>query len=326
MILCDVGRAVLFASIPVALALGVLTVWQLYANAFLEGTFFVFFSIAEVAALPRVVPKEQLPNAAAQNQSTFAVAGIAGPAIGTFLYQAVGRTAPFIADAISYAVSVASLFFIKSNFQRERVPKESRSLKAEIAEGVRWLWAQPVMRFIAFVGAGLNFLLASYGLTLILLAKNLGAPDASIGLLFSIGSIGGIAGSLIGAPLQKRFTVGQIILGALWTVALVYPLYIVAPNFIVLCLITAVIFTLFPAVNVTTFSYRAALIPDELQGRVNSAFRMIAWGAQPAGAFVGGLLLERFGLAPTLVVFSMLWIVLAVVASSSAQLRGARRA
>src|SRR5438552_3071981 len=76
MVLCDTGRALVFASIPVALALNVLTVWQLYVTSFLEGTLFVFFNIAEAASLPRVVSKAQLPQAAAQNQSTFAVAGI----------------------------------------------------------------------------------------------------------------------------------------------------------------------------------------------------------------------------------------------------------
>ena len=116
-----------------------------------EGTLFVFFSIAEVAALPRVVPRTQLAHAAAQNQSTFALAGIVGPAVGTFLYQVVGRMAPFIADAASYAVSVGSLAAIRSDFQRERAPQENRSLRREIAVGIRWLWAQPVVRFIAFL-------------------------------------------------------------------------------------------------------------------------------------------------------------------------------
>src|SRR5919201_345676 len=128
MVLCDTGRALVFTSIPVALALNVLSVWQLYVTAFLEGTLFVFFNIAEAAALPRVVTKAQLPQAAAQNQSTFAAAGIVGPTIGTFLYQGVSRMAPFIADAISYAVSVVSLLFVKADFQRERVPGAGRSL------------------------------------------------------------------------------------------------------------------------------------------------------------------------------------------------------
>jgi MFS family permease len=325
MILCDLGRALLFASIPVAMALNALTIWQLYANAFLEGTLFVFFSIAEVAALPRVVPREQLPQAAAQNQATFPVAGILGPSIGTFLYQAVGRMAPFIADAISYAASVVALSLIKSDFQRERAPQEGRSLRREIAEGVRWLWAQPVIRFIAFAGAGLNMLLAPFNLMLILLAKNLGTPEGSIGLIFSLGSIGGIIGSLVAAPLQKRFSVGQIIIGTLWIVALAFPLYLLAPNFLALSLVSAVIFTVFPALNVTTFSYRAALIPDELQGRVNSAFRTIAWGAQPVGAFLGGQLIERLGVLPSVLVLFAGWLLLAATATANAQLRAAGR-
>jgi MFS family permease len=324
MIWCDVGRALLYASIPVALAFNVLTIWQLYINAFLEGVLFVFFNVAEIAALPKVVPKAQLPNAAAQNQATFAVAGILGPAIGTFLYQ-VGRMIPFIVDAVSYAVSVVALTFIKTDFQREQVPQKDRNIWREIGEGIRWLWAQPVIRFIAFAGAGLNLIMASYGLVLILLAKEMGAPEASIGILFSIASIGGIVGSIIAPTIQKRFTVGQIILGILWIVALVYPLYLIAPNFFVLALISAVIAVVFPALNVTTFSYRAALIPDELQGRVNSAFRMVAWGAQPVGAFLGGLLLERVGVYASVAVFFVAWLLLAGVATANAQLRAAGR-
>src|SRR5205085_10467462 len=86
MILCDTGRAITLGSIPVALAFNVLTIWQIYIAAFIEGSLFVFFNIAEVAALPRVVPKTQLPEATAQNQAAFAVAGITGPSISTFLY------------------------------------------------------------------------------------------------------------------------------------------------------------------------------------------------------------------------------------------------
>src|SRR5687767_4847689 len=76
MVLCDLGRSIAFASIPIAMWLDVLTIWQLYVVAFVEGTLFVFFNIAEVAALPRVVPKEQLGDATAQNMSTFGVAGM----------------------------------------------------------------------------------------------------------------------------------------------------------------------------------------------------------------------------------------------------------
>src|SRR3954447_25923055 len=134
MILCDAGRALSLASVPLTMTFGVLTVWQLYINAFIEGTLFVFFNIAEVAALPRVVAKEQLPAATAQNESAFATAGLIGPTIGGFLFQSVGRAAPFVIDTISYVVSVVSLFAIKTAFQTERAPAQ-RNLRAEIVEG-----------------------------------------------------------------------------------------------------------------------------------------------------------------------------------------------
>ena len=233
--------------------------------------------------------------------------------------------APFIADAISYAVSVVSLLFVKTDFQRERAPTEGSSLRREIAEGLRWLWAQSLVRFMAFLGGGLNFILASYALTLILLARRLGAPDASIGLLFSIGSIGAIAGSLIAAPLQKRLTLRQSIAGSMWVVALAYPLYVLAPNIYVLGAITAVVYLVFPILSVVAYSYRAALVPDELQGRVNSSFRLISWGTQPLGAFLGGLLLERAGVAPAVLVSSALWLLLATLATLHPEVRAAGR-
>src|SRR5438132_6241657 len=103
------------ASIPVALLIGHLTVLQLYLVSVIEGTLFVFFNIAEVACLPRVVTKEQLPAANAQNQATDGITSLLGPSLGGALYAA-GRFLPFLTDAISYTASVFSLFFTKAKF------------------------------------------------------------------------------------------------------------------------------------------------------------------------------------------------------------------
>ena len=115
MILCDTGRAISLASIPVAYALGDLTMVQLYLVSAIEGTLYVFFNIAEAACLPRVVPKEQLPAATAQNMATDGITALIGPPLGGALYTA-GKFLPFVADAFSYAVSVVSLLFIKVKF------------------------------------------------------------------------------------------------------------------------------------------------------------------------------------------------------------------
>src|SRR6478672_10697448 len=190
MILCDIGRGLTLASIPVAILFNVLTIWQIYLAAFIEGSLFVFFNIAEVAALTRVVTKEQLPAAAGQNEAAFGAASIVGPSFGTFLYQTFGRGVPFIADAVSYAVSVASLFFIKTRFQLEH-QSVKHNLRGEIMQGLSWLWHQPLIRYMAALTGGYNMVNAASPLIIIVLAKKMGAQDAQIGLIFSIAGVGG---------------------------------------------------------------------------------------------------------------------------------------
>jgi predicted MFS family arabinose efflux permease len=323
MILCDIGRGLTLASIPIAIAFHVLTLWQIYAAALVEGSLFVFFNIAEVAALSRVVVKQQLPGAAAQNEAAFGVASIVGPSFGTFLYQTFGRGVPFIADAVSYAVSVTSLAFIRTRFQTDRVVT-AHNLRAEIAEGLKWLWGKPLIRFMAFLTGGLNLTSAAAPLIIIVLAKKMGAQDAQIGLIFSIAGLGGIAGSLIGGQIQKRFKFGQVIIAVLWITAVLFPLYAFVPQFFLLGVVSALIYMTSPIYNVVQFSYRLALIPDELQGRVNSTFRLLAFGFNPIGAALSGILLERIGTLPTVIVFSSLIVALAVMTTINIHVRNAK--
>jgi predicted MFS family arabinose efflux permease len=323
MILCDIGRGLTLVSIPLAMLFGILTLWQIYLAALIEGSLFVFFNIAEVAALPRVVPKVQLPGAAAQNEAAFGAAAIIGPSFGTFLYQTLGRGAPFIADSVSYLVSVISLFFIKTRFQLERAAT-TFNLRAEIAEGLSWLWNKPLIRYMAFLTGGMNAFGSASTLLIIVLAKHMGAQPAQIGLIFSIAGVGGILGSLIGGQIQRRFAFGRVIVSVVWIQALLFPLYAFAPNFLLLGVISGFIYLSSPIYNVVQFSYRLALIPDQLQGRVNSVFRLLAFGFNPLGAVVSGLLIERIGANPTVIVFSVIFLFLAALTTFNPHVRNAR--
>src|SRR5262249_14502917 len=118
MIWSDIGRAIAVASVPIALAFDALSLLQIYVVSFIEGTLCVFFNMAEVTALSRVVVADQLPQAAAQNEAAFGAAGIFGPSFGTILFQALGRGAPFVADAISFVLSALSVMFIKADFRK----------------------------------------------------------------------------------------------------------------------------------------------------------------------------------------------------------------
>src|SRR5438552_1838090 len=323
MILCDAGRALTAASIPLAMAFDALTLWQLYAATTIEGSLYVFFNIAEVAALPRVVGQGELPQAAAQNEAGFGAANIVGPSLGTFVYQTLGRAVPFVVDAVSYAVSIASLAAIRSEFRSAPAAVE-RHLRKEIADGLRWLWNRPLIRYMAFLTGAANLVAAATPLLVIVLARQLGATDVEIGVVFSIAGIGGILGSLVGGGIQRRFSFGQVVVAIIWVDAVLVALYAVAPTFWMLAVLCAGTSMTGPIYNVVQFSYRLALIPDALQGRVNSTFRLLAFGLLPIGAAISGLLLEKIGPIPTIFVFTLWYMLLATFTIFNRNVREAR--
>ncbi len=313
MILCDVGRTLAMASVPLAAAFGDLTVAQLYLVALVEGTFSVFFYIAEVACLPGVVTSEQLPAAMAQNQATIGVTALVGPALGGLLY-AVRRTLPVLADAVSYAVSVATLALIRVPFQAERRPPQ-RSLRAEIREGLGWLWRAPTIRDIALLSGAINFSGAGFSLIFIVLAQGQGAAPQFIGFVFGVGGVGGVVGTLLAGRLASRLTFGQTIVGSVWSWAAIWLLLALAPNTVALAAVVCAFYLASPAYNVRVISYRLAMTPDVLQGRVNSAARMIANGLAPLGLALTGILLQAIGPTPTVLLIAG-WQALAALAAT----------
>jgi MFS family permease len=324
MMVCDTFRALNMFSVPLAIFFNVLTVWQLFVVAFIEGSFFVWFNIAEVAAVPRVVHKSQLPNATAQNQAGFATAQAMAPSIGGVIYSLFGAAVPFLLDAISYVVSVISLFLMRTRLQLDR-PATERHLRREIMEGLSWLWNQPLFRFMAFITGGLNFVGFASPLIIIVIAQRMGADSSEIGFLFTISAIGPIIGSAIAGPIAKRLTYGQAIIGVCWIGALLFPLLAFVPQFYFLGLIAGLLSLFYPIFNVVQFSYRVALIPDRLQGRVNSAFRLVAYGFGPAGSALAGLSLGQFGGAPTVLAFGAVQVVLAILVTLNPNVRNAKR-
>jgi MFS family permease len=304
MIICDIVRAINIASVPVAAGYGVLTIWQIYVNTFVEGCAYVFFSISETAALPQVVERQQLPAAYAQNNAGFGLMELIGAPVAGFLYNTIGRLVPFIFDAVSYSASVISLTFIRVQFQTERA-KTERHLWNEIKEGMGWLWSRPIIRVLAVLAAGVNLRLFSAYLIVIVMAQDLHANAFQLGLLFSVAAGAGIIGSLIGGIIQRRFSFVQVIIGTRILTTLIFPLYLFASNIFLLGLVTVTLYLLDPIYDVVQYSYRLALIPDHLRGRVNSSFRLIAWGARPIAAALTGILLEQAGATATVLVFSI---------------------
>ncbi|MBA2396842.1 MAG: MFS transporter [Ktedonobacteraceae bacterium] len=322
MILSDIVRGLALGSIPLAFALGNLTILQLYIVSTIEGTFFVFFNIAEAACLPRVVPKIQLPAATAQNQATDGITALAGPSLGGVLY-AFGNAIPFLTDAISYTASVISLFFIKTQFQEKRIVVR-RHLWVEIWEGLRWLWQQPLIRFMAILTGASNLVYSGYTLIIIVLAQNMHATPYLIGIILAISGLGAILGAIVAPYFQRNFTFGQVIIASAWFGALAIALLLIAPNLIMLTIVSFFSFISSPIYNVVQFSYRSALIPDTLQGRVNSVFRLIAFGGQPIGLALIGWLLQATGTFTAIISCFVFLAVFAILATINTHVRHAQ--
>lgn len=319
MVVCDGGRALALGSVFLTLVLGHLTVAQLYVVGFVEVMLEAFFSTAEIACLPQVVEPEQLPTAMSRVQVSTGVESLVGSPLGGVLYG-LRMYVPFLADAVSYVVSAVSLLFIRTPFQQAR-GEVSRNLWKDLTTGLGWLWRQPVLRFMALMVAGNVFVGAGYGLIVIVIAQGHGASAEVIGLIFGIQGVGSIVGGLVAPFVQRRFSFRKVVLVTMWLFALFWLALAVAPNVWALGVVAAGLGLIIPLINVVNISYRLAVTPDSLQGRVNSVARLIANGMGPLGAAVIGVLLQQYGPVVTTLLCALELAVLAVVASLNAAIR-----
>jgi predicted MFS family arabinose efflux permease len=322
MLVCDTGRALGLASIPVAYALGHLTIWQLYITALLEGTLMIVFKLAKTAALPQVVTQAQLTTAVAQEEFVEGTTALFGPSLSGILYT-LGAMFPFLTDAFSYLISIVTMVLIRTPFQRERTPTH-RNVWAEIAEGVLWVWHQPfILTMTLLMGAG-AFVFSGNALIIIILAQQQHASAVVIGLIFAAGGIGSILGSLLAPRLEHRLTVGQSILLCRWYFVLSWPLYALVPFPLVLGAIEFGTGFVDPIEDVPYFSHRLRLIPDELKGRVMSACRHFPGTMRPLGLALTGILIQRIGIFPTIWLAWAWLLVITVIVTVIPQVRRER--
>lgn len=195
MIVCDIVRAVALVTIPLALLLGYLTIVQIYLVALIEGLSFVFFTTAQASCLPHVVTAEQLPRALSLNLLSIGSLAIIGPSLSGLLYG-IERGLPFTVDAASYVVSFLTLMCIKRTFQEKR-DTNLADLRAEIVEGLTWLWKHPLLRFFGFATGAFYFVFVSTNLLILFMAKQEHASSTVMGLIFSVGAVGYLAGTKV---------------------------------------------------------------------------------------------------------------------------------
>ncbi|TWF74340.1 putative MFS family arabinose efflux permease [Pseudonocardia hierapolitana] len=318
MIAADLVRFALFASIPPAWAFGVLTFAQLLVVALLAGVATVFFDVGYQSVLPAVVGRAGLVDGNAKLESTRAAAETAGPALGGGLVQLVGAAAAVLLDAVTYLVSAAFLLRMRT---REAVPARdpARSLRAEMAEGMRYVLGHPLLRPITLCTGTANLfggVLAA--VSVLFLARELSQPPAVIGLVLAAGSAGGVLGALTSGRWIRVLGQGRtVVISLLVTgpVALVLPLATPGAGLGWFALGMAAVAYGGVVYNVAQVSFRQAVTPDRLLGRMNASIRFLVWGTIPLGGLLGGALGELLGLRATLLiaavgtVLSPVWVV-----------------
>jgi MFS family permease len=320
MIAMDLVRAAAMASVVAALAAGVLTFWQVGAVAFVEGTAFVFFNIAEVGALRSVVPARQLPEAAAAEQSRYAAATLAGPSLGGALFG-LGRSLPFLADAVSYAASILTLTWMRTPFQEAR-ERDPAPLRMQIREGVAWLWANAYLRTSALIFAGQNFVFSGIYLIFVVVSKRHGLSPAAIGALIAVFGVASLAGALVAPRISKLLSMRAIMLGNQWLSAAIILCALAPGPYVLLGCVLPLAFVS-PALNSVVVGYRTAITPDHLIGRVSSVARNLAQIAAPLGPLAAGVLLGAYSSRMTLLVLGGIALALAVWTTLSPSIRNA---
>jgi MFS family permease len=319
MIWCDLGRGVAVVSIAIALWAERLTLTQLIVVAFVEGSLFVFFNLAQNAAIPNVVAADELPRALAQNEAGSRGTALAGGPLGGLLL-AISRPLPFVFDAASYVVSIATVAATRGEFRSE--PHAARDkLHREVAEGFRWLWHHRFIRATSLLFAGGNFILNAVMLSVIVVSTGRGAAAVETGVIYSFIGIGALLGALVAAWAQRTIPPRGIIVGINWILAaLVAALALPIPTLAFGPIIGLVAFTV-PTLTVLVSTYELSLIPDRLLGRVESVILLLAWGSIPFGSLIAGSLLQWLGFGPALLTLGALMGLVALAATLSPAIR-----
>lgn len=296
MILSDIGRALVVASIPLAAWLGILSVWWIYAVGFLHSTLRIAFDAGEFAAIPTLVSGDDLVTANGRIQASYSAASVVGPLLAGLLVAALPVATLMLFDAGSFLLSVASLVLIRASFNGSLDGRKRASLGRDVIEGLRYVLGHPVLRNISAMMALVNFVGTTTAAQLVLFAsERLGADNAQVAWLYSASSLGVVALALLAGPLRKRWSFSTVALGALMTEgALTVALAFTRWYWLALLLwgLAGGLGILF---NINTSSLRQAIVPDHLLGRVLSIASVLAWSAIPLGSFLGGYAIQRTG-------------------------------
>lgn len=308
LIVGDLGRALVLATIPLAAVLHHLTLVHLYVASLLTGVLTVFFDVAYQSYLPSLVDRAHLADGNGKLEISRSGAQVAGPGVAGPLIQAI--TAPYAVavDATSFVVSALFVARIRRPEPPIEPPPDGvhPKMRSQIAEGFGFVWRHPLLRPIALCTATSNlFSSMVQAVFVVYLVRSLHLSAATIGLVFGVANAGFVVGAIAAPAIARRIGIGRTIvlsIGLASPFALLYPLAPAAAPLPFLMAGGLLVAVGSPIYNITQVSLRQAITPDRLLGRMNASMRFLVWGTLPLGALVGGVLGSWVGLRAALVV------------------------
>lgn len=314
MIACDLVSVVALASIPPAAWFDALTLQHLVVAALLCGAAAVCFDTAYHSCIRIVLDGRDLLEGNAKLQGSAAATRVAGPGAAGLLAQAFGAVAGLVVDAVTFLVSAVCLKRIRAGEPHPVPDEEPTPLRRQIAEGLRFVARDRYLRPMVTWGAVINMALMGYqAVQVVFLVRTVGLNPASVGLLLTLGSIGGIVGALIATRFTRRFGTarGLLFLQAVTTpFALLLPMTTAGPGLPLFAVGGFLVGLGISVANVVVGSFRQAYCPPRMLGRVVATAMMINHSTIPLGSLLGGLLGDAVGYRPAM------WIMTGLVAPS----------
>jgi MFS family permease len=291
MITCDTIRAVVLALLVALVVLHVVTWPVVMVVSVIDGGANVLFDPSATAALPAIVADSQLEQAWAATEARTYGASLVGPALGGSLFG-LGSAVPFLADSFSYLASVATVSRIRGRFRPER-SGEHKSIWHEIAEGLRVVWHNPLLRAVVILSPLVNFAFNGVIFTITVSLRQHGIPPGIIGLTQAGIAAGGLVGAVAAPKLQGRLPLWQLVI--VMTVAAT-GLFVVAallPPSPLVALPVAIALLLAPTANAALFAAMLRSTPEDMRGRVNSTVIMMATGLAALSPLTAGLIVQH---------------------------------
>jgi MFS family permease len=314
MVAVDVARSLTLGALAVAVATGVATLPLIYAIAFVLGTLETLFDTSAQSIMPSLVGRDQLSRA---NGRLYAVEltmnQFVGPPVGGFL-AAIGIASAFGAGAVAYLVGALALLSIAGSFRPIR-DGPARRIDREIGDGLRYLFRQRVLRTLAMMVGASNLAFSAAFAVLVLYAVTpgpLGLDEVGFGILMTSLAVGSLVGSFLAERMERLLGRANLLVASVVMMALGagVPAFTSSPYVVALAFFVSGVGVI--AWNVVTVSLRQRIVPDQLLGRLNASYRLLAWGTQPLGAILGGAIGEALGIRAVFVVAGVLTLLVLV--------------